>query len=92
MLGKLVIAAFPLTEQVSADEVQVIIVDIDPASGDLVLYGAVSIFAGDRVSAGLIQHIRHAFHLEGRKAAGGRLIDRREQWPECFLFDISEHS
>ena len=79
VLGKLVITSFPLTEQMGADEVQVIIIDIDPASGDLVLYGAVSVFAGDRVPAGLIQHIRHAFHLEGRKAAGGRLIDRREQ-------------
>lgn len=34
-----------------ADVVQVIIIDIDPASGDLVLYGTVSVFAGDRVPA-----------------------------------------
>ena len=91
MLGKLVIAPFPLTEQVGADEVQVVIIDIDPACGDLVLYSAVSVFAGDRIPAGLIQHIWHAFHLECRKAAGGCLIDRREHRPQRLLFDIAEH-
>ena len=75
VLGKLVIASFPLTEQVGADEVQVVIIDIDPASGDLVLYGAVSVFAGNRVPAGLIKHIGHALQFKGRKAAGGCLID-----------------
>lgn len=75
VLGKLVIAPFPLTEQVGADEVQVVIIDIDPACGDLVLYSTVSVFAGDRVPAGFIQHIGHTLQLKGCKATGGRLID-----------------
>ena len=51
-----------------ADEVQVFIVDVDLSGRDLEFQGAICVFTGHGVSAGLIQHIRHASQFKRRKA------------------------
>ena len=44
---KLVIASFPLAEQVGADEVQIRIVDVDFSGRDLIFHDTVGEFARD---------------------------------------------
>ena len=68
MLGKLVIASFPFTEKVCAEEVQVLIVNVDLAGCDLVFHNAVGVITGYGIPAGFIQYIRRPAQLKGSKA------------------------
>ena len=47
VFGKLVIASFPLTEQMGTDEVQVLIIDVDLAGRHLIFHSAVGEFTRD---------------------------------------------
>ena len=88
---ELVKATFSLTEQMRADIVQVLIIDVNLPRGNLVFHGCVGVFARDRIAAGFIKHIRHALQRNCRKAIWRRLVNRREQWLKGLLLDVTKH-
>ena len=51
VLGQLIIAPLPLTEQMCADKVQLFIVDADLSGRDLIFQGAVRVFPRYRIPA-----------------------------------------